>query len=685
MRDVMYVMMVMWLTCEALLVHAADESLRPATLTSPTSAQMRSLRFEPVRVVDPTTQQLLVNYDASYALIIGCSDYQHLPDLPGVRTDVTAIHQALEQHSFQVQTLMNPTGDVLEQTVKQFIAQRGFQVHARLLLYFAGHGHTERRGGHSHGYLVPVDAPLPAEDIIGFRARAVDLNDFVTRANHAESKHVLVAFDSCFSGRIFESRALPSAYVLQMVRDPVRLFLTSGSVHEPVPDQSEFRRAFVAGLAGAADSDGDGFILGNEFFAYVRKRVINAGAINQQPQTPQWRALPAGIGPVGDVVFITPTSEIDQGSQTTQASPSGGGVPHAAPESHFAALDEVVRQEHNVDFLMQEAEARARIADVAMQVRIWQIALDRLPSLAASTKDDQARAEVRQRLAAAQALLDRPAWASASGTDQFGRWATLRVGVAEQRLRWIAPGDFIMGSFPTDPERNVDEVPHRVSLTKGFWLADTELTQALWLEVMGANPSRFQGNLQRPVEQVNWQDCHEFFKQLRDRVSSAQPRLPTEAEWEYAARAGTSTMTYAGNFRYAPGAPRDLSALESIAWFGTTMPGDEVEWQGAGGIITEAHPTGVGTWAVGHLQPNAWGLYDMLGNVWEWCADYYGAYPTAPIIDPRGPTMGTQRVVRGGSFFEAPWNCRAAQRGKYPEDWRANVFSVGVRMAISAE
>ena len=560
---------------------------------------------------------------------------------------------------------MNPTGHQLEQTVKEFVAKRGFQTLARLLVYYAGHGHTERRGGRSHGYLVPVDAPLPADDIIGFRTHAVDLNDFVTRANHAESKHVLVAFDSCFSGRVFESRALPSAYVLQMVRDPVRLFLTAGSVHEPVPDQSEFRRAFVSGLGGAADLDGDGFVLGNELFSYVRKRVINAGAINQQAQTPQWRAMPAGVGPVGDVVFVVPQPENDSTAGSNDILDVADAGEQASFAQQFAAIDAVMQQEQQARELVQAAQERARHAEPAMQARIWQVALDQLPNIEGSSIDDQLRVKILQHLSQATAERDRPAWATASGTDDFGQWATLRLGTVEQRLRWIGPGQFIMGSFPTDPERNPDEVPHRVTLTQGFWLADTEVTQALWQEVMQGNPSRFLGDMQRPVEQVHWHDCQAFLQQLQQRLLADHPRaaglqlrLPTEAEWEYAARAGTSTMTYGGDFRYVPQgsgavAGSDLAALEKIAWFGVNSG---VQWSGTNGVQTEAHPDGVGTWQVGQRQPNAWGLYDMLGNVWEWCADYYGPYPATAVVDPVGPTSGAQRVVRGGSFF-----CRALE------------------------
>jgi formylglycine-generating enzyme required for sulfatase activity len=223
-----------------------------------------------------------------------------------------------------------------------------------------------------------------------------------------------------------------------------------------------------------------------------------------------------------------------------------------------------------------------------------------------------------------------PVWASAWGQDQYGPWVALRVGEVEQRLRWIPPGWFLMGSPEDDREAIDREKPqHEVQLTKGFWLFDTPCTQALWQAVMGTDPSRFKGE-QRPVEQVSWQDCQEFITKLNVLLPGLSLRLPTEAEWEYACRAGTDTPRYAQD-------------LDAIAWYGENSG-------------RETHP-------VGQKDPNAWGLYDMLGNVDEWCHDGQRVYTQEPAIDPIGPLEpGVRRVIRGGFWNDSARNVRAAYR-----------------------
>ncbi len=147
-----------------------------------------------------------------------------------------------------------------------------------------------------------------------------------------------------------------------------------------------------------------------------------------------------------------------------------------------------------------------------------------------------------------------PAWASAWGQDQYGPWVTLCVDKVEQRLRWMPPGRFWMGSPDDDREAFDREKPrHQVRLTRGFWLFDTPCTQALWQAVVGQNPSRFEG-VNRPVERVSWEDCQEFMGKLNKHFSGLDLRLPTEAEWEYACRAGTET-------------PRYSTKLAEIAWY----------------------------------------------------------------------------------------------------------------------
>ncbi|MBP5510082.1 MAG: formylglycine-generating enzyme family protein [Kiritimatiellae bacterium] len=217
------------------------------------------------------------------------------------------------------------------------------------------------------------------------------------------------------------------------------------------------------------------------------------------------------------------------------------------------------------------------------------------------------------------------------------------------RFRWCPAGTFTMGSPPTEEGRSYDERQHEVTLTKGFWMAETEVTQRQWKGVMGGNPSDFKGD-DRPVENVSWDDCQEFIAKVNARLPDVQMRLPTEAEWEYACRAGTG------------GAYGGTGNLDEMGWY----YGNSGRW---------THP-------VKQKRPNAWGLYDMHGNVWEWCADRCGEYPSGSATDPTGPASGSLRVLRGGSWLDRASYCRSANRDWNNPGYRYGNF--GFRLCCSA-
>jgi formylglycine-generating enzyme required for sulfatase activity len=206
---------------------------------------------------------------------------------------------------------------------------------------------------------------------------------------------------------------------------------------------------------------------------------------------------------------------------------------------------------------------------------------------------------------------------------------------------WIPPGSFMMGSPKEEKGRRDNESPqHKVTLTKGFYMGVYTVTQEQWTAVMGNNPSAFKGEKNLPVENVSWKDCQEFVKKLREKDGKPY-RLPTEAEWEYCCRAGTKIPYHFGN-----------TISKNQALFGHFIDLGE-------GIIY-AWPEH--QMPVGRYPANAWGLYDMHGNVWQWCQDYYGEYSQADLIDPVGPLNGDEIILRGGGWFTAPENCRSAFR-----------------------
>lgn len=244
-------------------------------------------------------------------------------------------------------------------------------------------------------------------------------------------------------------------------------------------------------------------------------------------------------------------------------------------------------------------------------------------------------------------------WAIEWGEDRFGPFMSFGVGQGVnqvvQRMRWVPPGRFGMGSPAPEEGRYKDEVLHEVELRQGFWLGEAPVTQALWAAVMGSNPSHFvgvKGGLERPVEQVSWEDCQGFIGKLNGLVPDLDARLPTEAEWERACRGGTTGSGWVDN-------------LDAIAWYR-----DNAEYT---------------THQVKGKQSNPYGLYDMLGNVWEWCEDWFALYDTSQVVDPRGPNTGSKRVLRGGSWHSNARRVRAAYR--YASDPADRYENLGFRVA----
>jgi sulfatase modifying factor 1 len=225
---------------------------------------------------------------------------------------------------------------------------------------------------------------------------------------------------------------------------------------------------------------------------------------------------------------------------------------------------------------------------------------------------------------------------------------------------WIPPGTFMMGSPKEERERVINEIQHKVTLTKGFYMGVHTVTQEQWTEIMGNNPSGFKGEENLPVEVVSWNDCQEFVRKLRE-MDKKPYRLPTEAEWEYACRAGTTTPFHFG---------------ETISADQANYHGDFTYGNGKKGAYRKKSTP------VGSFSANAFGLYDMHGNVLQWCQDWYGEYPQKDIIDPRGPDTGTHRVVRGGSWHYGPGICRSAYRFKNGPGDRYSNFGFRVSFCL---
>ncbi|MBP3694252.1 MAG: formylglycine-generating enzyme family protein [Thermoguttaceae bacterium] len=232
----------------------------------------------------------------------------------------------------------------------------------------------------------------------------------------------------------------------------------------------------------------------------------------------------------------------------------------------------------------------------------------------------------------------------------------------EYAFRWCPAGSFLMGSPSSEPGRDDDETQHSVTLTRGFWMLETEVTQAMWQSVMGttvrqqrdkADPdwSLYGEGAEYPIYYVNWEESRTFCEQLSSKLG-VQVSLPTEAQWEYACRAGT-TGAHAGD-------------LDAMAWY-------------YGNSGSKTHP-------VGQKKANEWGLKDMHGNVWEWCSDWYASdyYTESPTSDPTGPNSGSYRVFRGGGWDGDAGDCRSANRNCVVPGGRGNFLGFRIVLADPA-
>ena len=380
-------------------------------------------------------------YTGSFALVIGVSDYDEWTDLPGVRDDVPQVRAALEKHGFHVTVFENPTGAELREKLRAFVYKHGQEAGRRILIYFAGHGHSMEPsfGGPNMGYIVPRDAPDPHHDAVGFRATAINMDRIESYAVEIQAKHALFLFDSCFSGSIFTlTRARPEGIQAKTAR-PVRQFITAGTEDEKVPDESIFRAQFVLALEGEADKDGDGYVTGSELGHFLQKRVQN---YSEQAQNPQYGTLRNPNLSQGDFVFPLPRDEEKEGWEAIRDSTDPSDFRtfiEGFPEGRFAA------------------EAQGRL-DELEQAR-WETIRDTgdpavLRAFVKAFPDGRFAVEAQRRLA----RLEEARWAAVKGsTDPSDFRAFLR--------------DFPDGHHTGEARRLLDQL-QQVAVCSGYVQAD---------------------------------------------------------------------------------------------------------------------------------------------------------------------------------------------------------------------
>lgn len=569
-------------------------------------------------------------YDASYALVVGISDYiAGWADLPGVNRDVPLVKAALEKQGFLVTVMMNPTRAAFDDAMRKFINDNGYDAGNRLLIYFAGHGYTQKdaTGNRELGYIVPADAPRPSLQERRFRQVAISMDTVEAYARQIEAKHALFVFDSCFSGSLVtKTRGMVPPIINAKTTQPVRQFITAGADSQEVPDVSVFREQFVEGLEGEADLNRDGYVTGSELATHLQDKVTN---YTREAQTPQYGKIRDALLDRGDFVFVLPRVNTPPRIPATGAATKLPTVEPAAIELAFwDAIKTSADPQDYKDYL--EKYPNGQFAALARRRAN--------PTVVGNTAANTSAATPA-----------RPATTTAAPK----RAVTTQAGI---ELVYIPAGVFQMGSSTSDQS---DEKPvHEVTISNGFYMGKYEVTQGEWERVMGTSVRQQRDKVDPnylirgeganyPMYYVSWDEAQEYIRRLNAKNDGFTYRLPSEAEWEYACRAGT-TGDYAG-------------VLDAMAWYD-------------GNSNKQTHP-------VGMKQANAFGLFDTHGNVWEWCEDWYhDTYTGAPTDGSAWLSGGEQkyRVLRGGSWVYYSSSLRSADRYGYTPGSRLNLLGFRV-------
>ncbi len=575
-------------------------------------------------------------YEDSYALVVGNGRYTKGWDpLPGALQDADDVAAALERNGFSVTLKKDLTRSAFQGALSEFSTKFGAKPENRLLFYYAGHGYTQTLStGEELGFLVMTDAPAPDQDPYGFRLASVDMQSIVTEARIMNAKHVLFMFDSCFSGSILNlrERVVPQT-VSDNVKYPVRQFITAGRANEPVPDHSVFKQAFLNLLEGRErEPIPDGYITGEELGLFLKNKVPEYNPA----QHPQYGKIRDPRLDQGDFVFLA-----QQGAEWSEPEPPGpkpGRLYVRTVPSNAA-----VRLLNIAPRFSQGMELAAGRYHLEVSAEGYEEHEEWIDLGAGEDRD----VEIRLTAVPKQAP---PAADAVPGKT----WTEPVTGM---EFVYVPGGCYEMGSPSGEKDRDSDEgLVHEVCVD-GFWMGKTEVTNGQFRKFKGGHDSGdYQGNSlngdDQPVVEVSWEEAKAFAQWLtRQGGGGGSFRLPTEAEWENACRAGTRTARFWGDdpdeaCRYANVADRTAKRRWS-------------DW-----TIHDCDDGYAVTAPVGSFRPNAFGIYDLLGNVWEWCEDWYDkdAYSKHARNNPIVDASGSNRVGRGGSWDLGPRFVRCANR-----------------------
>ena len=641
----------------------------------------------------------LVHYNDSHALVIGNGTYpakNGWKPLPGVVNNVKEVAEVLERHGFNVTLKIDLTKVAFRRAFSDFIYEFGKDKDNRLLFYYAGHGHTTQSAiGEDLGYLVMLDTP-PPENAAEFDLYSVDMVKFVSDSKKIHAKHVLFMFDSRFSGTILnlQNKDIPLP-ITERIGNPVRQFITAGRADEPVPNRSVFKKAFLNLLEGRVEEPlPDGYLTGVELADYLY-RTVPALPEGQHPQ--HGKILDPQLN-TGDFVFVLPQNKHQERSSieletiaTLQITsvPDGAtvyidGVAVGTTPLRGYQIDTGIRLEETVNIGLELSGYKSRVQKVTLQGGqqfAWDVHLEQIVEPSAPLKSEL---NLLQPETIDDVQIETDIIPNEEAQSPSPNVPETILGEDTAPMVLIPAGEFQMGS-DYHTIGNAATRPMHIVYLDAFYIDKYEVTVGQYNQFVRATNYRplpdwvyrYSRTDAHPVVGVSWHDARAYAKW-------AGKRLPTEAEWEKAARGGLIQKNHAWGDTAVDGTQCNFADKQlRIIW--DRERESEDNW--ADENLDDGYPY---TAPIGSYPPNGYGLYDMVGNVWEWCFDAYdenfyanSTYqnPIAEILIKDGANnivaINKLRVIRGTSWYDGvPSVWIASRLGQSPE---GQVISVGFR------